>query len=115
VADLSNGNFSKVCTLAPNNQQSMCKNDVGSLAGQSVKYEDLEVGNVVVSGNRALVVMTGTTCVGSQCLSNHDPKVATDSGKSFDQAYSLASSTSSTSPFIVPLAKQGATWYVTGF
>jgi len=38
VADLS-GNFSKICTLAPNNQQSKCKNDVGSFAGQSVKYE----------------------------------------------------------------------------
>lgn len=113
--DLRSGDFTQVCSLAPDAQRSKCRNDLRSLSAGSVSYK-VAVGNVIVSGNRALLVMTGTVCLGTgQCLSNHDVNAAMTSGQTFDQAYAVAAGNNSSSPFIVPLVQQDGKWYVTGF
>jgi hypothetical protein len=116
VADLEQGNFSQMCVLATPAEQVKCNSALSQLSVQHVTYKNLALGTVTVNGDEALLEMTGSVCDGSgQCTSNSDPNVAMSAGQTFEQAYAQAVSTSSPTPFSIPLVKQNGKWYITGF
>jgi zinc-ribbon domain len=116
VADLQQGNFSKICVLALPAQQLKCNTTMSQFSVQHVTYKNLVLGTVTVNGGQALLEMTGSVCAGSgQCMSNSDPNVAMSAGQTFQQAYAEAAAPSSSTVFSIALFKQNGTWYVTGF
>jgi len=115
LSDLGSGSYTQVCSLAPPVEITKCQGDLSQLPAHQISYISLGLGTVTQSGDRALAVLTGTVCEAGQCVSNHDGNVATDKGQTFDQAFTSAAGSSSSSPFVLPLVEINGTWYVTGF
>lgn len=121
VAAIQSKNTSAFCTTyAVPDQVSACAGDFSS---GGVSFKDWKVGVVSTQGMQAVISFTGTACQGSQCVSNSDPKSATDPessayvGSSFDALFAAANDPNSqnSSPFLAAAVQQGGAWYASGF
>ena len=85
--------------------------------GGKATFKDWAVGDVTVQGDQAVITFTGTACQGGQCVSNSDPKAATNSasaifaGSTFAEAFATADNPNSqNSPPFVAAAVQQRGW-----
>ncbi len=102
------GNWAQVCTFWTPSQQAACQ----STKLAHVPTGKITVGNAVVSGNLALVGVTGKVCLSkTQCQGNTNPSAGMPTGSvSFQQAYSADLSGNAFSP--VPCIKVDGKWYL---
>ncbi|HEY5109194.1 MAG TPA: hypothetical protein VII96_06240 [Acidimicrobiales bacterium] len=118
LAVLSSPDPGSFCTFAVPSQVANCKTAFTTPAGQAAPtFKGMAVGSVDIQGSKAIVNLTGTTCMGAQCISNTDPKVGTADGTSFDEAFSTADNPNSpnSTPFVVAAVMQNGRWYASGF
>jgi hypothetical protein len=103
-----------VCAALLPSQRSACNS---ALEDTAVTFKHIAIGRVQISGNRAVVVTTGSICPSSlPCVTNSDPNLGFDSGKSFQALWAIATSGSSSwveAPFVVAAEKETGKWYVT--
>jgi hypothetical protein len=102
------GNWARVCSFWMPSQQAACR----STKLAHVPTGKVTVGNAVISGNLALVGVTGRVCLSkSQCQGNTNPSAGMPTGSvSFQQAYSTDLNSNAFSP--VPCIKVDGKWYL---
>lgn len=108
-AELS-GHWSQVCDYLSPNQRSSCVSL--KLSSSSTVKGKINVVGAVISGDLALVKVTGRICInGNGCVSNADPSAGMPtSSETFKQAYDNALNAGGLSP--VPCIKINGKWYV---
>ena len=107
------GQWSKLCSYFPPAKRSGCSGAAGGMSGKPTGK--LTVDGAVVSGQRALVKVTGHVCLSgkSDCQSNSDPEAGMPGGsETFTQAYDKAVAGNAFSP--LPCIKVKGRWYVNG-
>jgi hypothetical protein len=102
------GNWTRVCSFWMPSQQARCK----TVKLAHVPTGKITVGDAVISGNLALVQVTGKVCLSkSQCQGNTNPTTGMPTGSvSFQQAYSADLNGNAFSP--VPCIKVDGKWYL---
>jgi hypothetical protein len=113
VANFVNGLEKHDTTVACASYQKNVRKQCVENLPKDATVEGFKVGNSMVDGNKALVViLADKLCLGGDCLTNHDPnKGLPSSTDGFAKAYKAAQKGGSTDPR-VPLVKVGDTWYI---
>jgi len=108
-AELS-GHWSQVCNYLSPSQRSSCVSL--KLASSSTMKGEINVVGAVISGDLALVKVTGRICITRNgCFSNADPSAGMPTlSETFKQAYDHALNAGGLSP--VPCIKINGKWYV---
>jgi hypothetical protein len=108
-AELS-GHWSQVCNYLSPSQRSSCASL--KLSSSSTMKGKINVVGAVISGDLALVKVTGRMCITRNgCFSNADPSAGMPtSSETFKQAYDNALNAGGLSP--VPCIKINGKWYV---
>jgi hypothetical protein len=108
------GHWKQLCSYLPPGMRSACISGSTSISGKPTGK--LTVGSAVVSGQRAMVPVTGHICLPgrSDCLGNTNPEAGLPTGsETFTQAYDKAvAAGGGFSP--VPCIKVNGRWYVNG-
>jgi hypothetical protein len=108
------GHWTQVCSYLPPGKRSACISGSTSISGKPAGK--LTVGSAVVSGQRAMVPVTGHICLPgkSDCLGNTNPEAGLPTGsETFTQAYDKAVAPGGGfSP--LPCIKVNGRWYVNG-
>ena len=102
------GNWAQVCSFWMPSQQATCR----STKLAHVPTGKVTVGNAVISGDLALVGVTGKVCLSkNQCQGNTNPSAGMPTGSvSFQQAYSADLNGNAFSP--VPCIRVDGKWYL---
>lgn len=110
MSAVTKGDLKTACNYVQPDQKAKCLSLIGS---GTISGQDLKVHKVVVSGDRALVAVTGTICFSGQCVTASDPSSGMPSaGRNFDQAWSAAVSNTDSSNAASALERVSGRWYV---
>jgi hypothetical protein len=108
------GDWAAVCSYVTPSAQALC---LAGTSGQGAATGHVTVGNAVISGNEALVAVTGSICAPSTpCVANSDPSLGMPPSPSQFAVYyqrAVANSTTSTTVISpIPCSDIGGKWYV---
>ena len=104
------GNWTQACSYLAPSSQSACEQDASQLP---VFTGSVTVVGDVISGEEALVEVTGSMCASGSCTSNSDPSAGMPgSGESFTEAYDQAVNNSTNSFSPVPCIEENGEWYI---
>jgi hypothetical protein len=121
AAAANGGSLASFCAhCAVPSQVTTC---AGDFSGGQVTVKNWRVGEVTVQGPHAVITNTGTACAGSRCISNSDPKAASNpnsaayAGTTFVDAFVAANDLNSqtSTSFVAAAVLQIGEWYASGF
>lgn len=110
VAAYSKNDLKTACQYVDPAYRAKCTSaaGLGTFSGQNLK-----VHKTVISGDRALVSVTGTICVNGSCQSATDPQSGMpNQSVSFDQAWNRAVSSSSNNAAASAMKRVSGKWYI---
>jgi hypothetical protein len=104
------GNWTQACSYLVPTSQSACNQDASQLP--TFTGSAAVVGSVV-SGDEALVEVTGSLCANGSCETNSDPQTGMPTSQgTFAQAYDQVSNNSNSTLSPVPCIEENGLWYV---
>ena len=104
-------NVNQFCALVVPQERQECQSAAFATAMRSATISDVAIHQTVVSGDRALVSITGKLCIAGQCHGATDPNVGMPSSTvTFDQAWAKAVGPTPTAGS--PLEKINGKWYI---
>jgi len=108
IQDEFAGNWTQMCSYLAPSQRSLCS----GLKSSTIPTGKITVDGAVISGNLALVKVTGKACFGGNgCQRNSNPSLGLPTGsETFKQAYDKQLRDNGFSP--VPCIKVNGKWYV---
>lgn len=115
VASLASRHQRDQCAYVPPADQAPCRSHVSQVPASQMPYvTDFALGYVVISGDKAVVGMTGKFCTPGQspeCFTNHDPAAIFSTAKSFAALWANAIKPSKVYS-LNPCIEIGGKWYI---
>ncbi len=107
----SKGDYKTACGYIEPDQRARC---LSSYSSGSVSGQNIAVHKTVISGDRALVSITGTICVSGACQTITDATAGMPTqGVTFDQAWSTETGSNAVATdAATPLKRISGKWYV---